>query len=270
MSLDVDLAWQGDSHGTEFRADLQHSAQKLAGIYRDIGFVGFSGNIEAEIQSPHHIRTTSTATISVDSLDVGVPIGGIQVQFNVDTALQKLTVAAAEAHLFGGRLWIDKATYRADYPHNLIYVGVDSVNVDQLLELAGYEAVRGTGVISGLLPLDVNSKGVTMKRGMLAAKAPGGVLRYHSEMSPGTNPAMVQVMQALKNYQYSIFQVEADYLDTGDLVLEMLLRGSNPDLQNGRPIHLNLNVTDNIPSLLKSLQAGRVIADSVSRQLGGG
>ena len=270
LSVDVDLEWQGDEHGTEFRADIKHRAQGLAGIYKDVGFVGYNSNIDAEIKAPHHIRTVRTATLSVESLDVGVPIEGIHAKFNVDTALQKLTLETAEAHLFGGRLWIDNATYRADYPHNEVYVGVDSMDVDQLLELAGYEAVHGTGVISGLLPLDVNSAGVTMQRGMLAAKAPGGVFRYHSEISAGTNPAMVQVIEALKNYQYSIFQVEADYLDTGDLVLEMLLRGSNPDLQNGRPIHLNLNVTDNIPSLLKSLQSGRVIADSVSRQLGGG
>ena len=35
-------------------------------------------------------------------------------------------------------------------------------------------------------------------------------------------------------------------------------------------IHLNLNVTDNIPTLLRSLQAGRVVADTVSKKLGGG
>lgn len=270
LSLDVNLGWQNNEHGTDFRADILHSAQGLAGIYKDIGFVGYNSNIEAEIRSPNDIRTVRTATVSVQSLDVGVPIERIRAKFNVDTALKKLTLEGAEAHLFGGRLWIDEATYRADYPHNRFYVGVDNMDVDQLLELAGYEAVQGTGIISGLLPLDASSAGVTMQRGMLAAKAPGGVFRYHSEISAGTNPAMLQVTEALKNYQYSIFQVEADYLDTGDLVLKMLLRGSNPDLQNGRPIHLNLNVTDNIPSLLKSLQSGRVIADSVSRQLGGG
>ena len=129
--------------------------------------------------------------------------------------------------------------------------------------------MEGTGRISGLLPLDVTRSGVTMERGMLAAKAPGGVFRYSTEVVVGTNPAMVQVIEALSNYHYTIFQIEADYLESGDLVLEMVMRGSNPDLQQGRPIHLNLNVTDNIPTLLKSLQSGRVIADTISKKLGG-
>ena len=76
-------------------------------------------------------------------------------------------------------------------------------------------------------------------------------------------------MEALSNYHYSIFQTEADYLETGDLELSMTLRGRNPDMDKSRPIHLNLNVTDNIPMLLKSLQAGRAITDMVSRKVGG-
>ena len=172
--------------------------------------------------------------------------------------------------MFGGRVWVDETLYQADKPHNSVYVGVSDLQLQQLLELTAYDAIGGTGTISGLLPLDISRAGITMERGMLAARAPGGVFRYHTEIVAGTNPAMVQVIEALKNYKYSIFQVEADYLENGDLVLAMELRGSNPDLQQGRPIHLNLNVTDNIPTLLRSLQAGRVVADSVSKKLGSG
>ena len=171
--------------------------------------------------------------------------------------------------MFDGRVWIEEALYRADNKLNPVFIGVDGMQLNKLLELAGYDAVKGTGTISGLLPLNVTQEGITMTRGMLAAKAPGGVFSYHSEITAGTNPAMVQVIEALKNYHYSIFQVEADYLENGDLELAMVLRGRNPDLQQGRPIHLNLNVTDNIPTLLKSLQSGRVIADKVSRKVGG-
>ncbi|MCZ6829062.1 MAG: YdbH domain-containing protein [Gammaproteobacteria bacterium] len=269
LLLDVGLRWHSGEQGTVLQSEISLRLQGLAGVYQAIGFVGLDGDLAAEFHSPDQLITSSAATISLDSLDVGVPIEAIQARFLVDAAQQQLILETVEARLFGGRVWIEDAVYRVDNAHNQIPIGVDGIQVEQLLALAGYHAVEGTGLISGLLPLDVTRLGVTMERGMLAAKAPGGVFRYRTEVVADTNPAMVQVIEALSNFHYTIFQVEADYLENGDLVLEMVLRGSNPALQQGRPIHLNLNVTDNIPTLLKSLQSGRVIADTISKKLGG-
>ena len=36
-------------------------------------------------------------------------------------------------------------------------------------------------------------------------------------------------------------------------------------MNNGQAINLNVNITNNIPSLLKSLQASRVITDELER-----
>ena len=270
LILDIDLKWQQDAFDTELQATIKQRMKNIAGVYREVGFVGLDSKFDAFYRSPEQFVTTSVATFSLDLLDVGVPIEDIEARFLLDLSQQKLTLKMAKAHLFGGRVWIDDAIYFAEKAHNPIFIGVDGMQLDQLLELAGYDAVKGTGTISGLLPLDVNKAGITMERGMLAAKAPGGVFSYTTEVAAGTNIAMVQVIDALKNYHYSVFQLEADYLDNGDLELAMVLRGNNPDLQQGRPIHLNLNVTDNIPTLLKSLQSGRVIADAVSKKLGGG
>jgi hypothetical protein len=40
-------------------------------------------------------------------------------------------------------------------------------------------------------------------------------------------------------------------------------------MAQSRPIHLNLNLTDNIPMLLRSLQSGRTIADLVTKKVEG-
>ncbi|MBE9538836.1 MAG: YdbH domain-containing protein [Proteobacteria bacterium] len=269
LTMDLGLYWKNAEQGIEIQGEIKHKVLGVAGVYSDIGFLGLDVDFAAEIQSLDQLVTTRPATISLALLDVGVPIEAIKTRFRVDVARRELKIESAEAQLFDGRVWIEEATYRAGRGHNPIFIGVDGMQLDKLLQLAGYDAVRGTGTISGLLPLDVNEAGFTMKRGMLAAKAPGGVFSYQTEIVAGTNPAMVQVIEALRNYHYSIFQIEADYLENGDLVLAMVLRGSNPELQQGRPIHLNLNVTDNIPTLLRSLQSGRVIADKVSKKVGG-
>ena len=58
-----------------------------------------------------------------------------------------------------------------------------------------------------------------------------------------------------------------DYRTSGELALAVRLQGLNPDVNNGQRINLNLNISDNIPDLLRSLQAGRSIADTLERQL---
>jgi len=259
--------WKEGKEGFELRGTLDNRLQGLAGVFGDIGFIGLSGNMTATLESPDTFLTPGDALLTVEQIDVGVPIDAITARFRLDSTHQELNLKAFEASVFDGRIWAENVTYRVDRDYNRIDIGVDGVQLDQLLALAGYDAIEASGSISGLLPLDVGTAGLTMHRGMLAASAPGGVFRYKAEIAPGTNSAMVQALEALSNYHYSIFQAEADYLDSGDLELKMTLRGQNPDMKEARPIHLNMNVSDNIPMLLKSLQSGREIADMVSEKV---
>ncbi len=267
LALAGKLNWQ---QGQEFilAGELDLTASSLAGIYEELGFLGFSGTLPLSLGPANRIATRRDAQLSIRQVDIGFPVNEISARFRLDSAEQSLHLKTFEARVFEGRVWSEDVTYLANRDYNRIDIGVDGVRLDRLLELTGYDAVEGSGVISGLLPLDAGTAGITMHRGMLAAKAPGGVFRYRTEIAPGTNTAMLQVMKALNNYHYSIFQAEADYLESGDLELNMMLRGHNPDMENSRPIQLNLNVTDNIPMLLKSLQSGRVIADKVAKKLG--
>ena len=61
---------------------------------------------------------------------------------------------------------------------------------------------------------------------------------------------------------------EVFYFEDGELLLNVQLQGSNPDMNNGQPINLNVNIIDHIPSLLKSLQASRVITEELERFAG--
>lgn len=268
--LDSTVQWQGVGPELEITANIKQNVNGIAGVYQDVGFVGLDADLALQFQSPDRLKTTRAANISVDSVDVGVPIEAINARIQLDSHDQSVTLDRLQAKLFGGRVWVEEAVYYANQAHNKLFVGVDGIELNQLLQHAGYDAVQATGSISGLLPLDVNSAGATMKRGMLAAKAPGGLFRYKAEVSTDISPTVAPVLAALENYHYDVFQLEADYLDDGELQLAMIFRGSNPQVQQGRPIHLNLNVTDNIPALLKSLQSGRRIAETVEKKLGGG
>jgi hypothetical protein len=41
----------------------------------------------------------------------------------------------------------------------------------------------------------------------------------------------------------------------------------NPELEGGRRINVNVNISDNIPALLRSLQASRAITERLEQRL---
>jgi hypothetical protein len=60
-----------------------------------------------------------------------------------------------------------------------------------------------------------------------------------------------------------VLKLEVQYKEDGTLDLAARLEGKNPDWQQGRPVHLNLTVQENIPVLLKSLRIVQGIEQSL-------
>lgn len=54
---------------------------------------------------------------------------------------------------------------------------------------------------------------------------------------------------------------------TGDLNLLVALQGSSPDVVDRRSINLNLNVSENLPALMESLQASEAFSKRIQQQL---
>ena len=69
------------------------------------------------------------------------------------------------------------------------------------------------------------------------------------------------VTRALSNFQYESLLSDVDYSEAGDLVLQMTIKGINPDMDPTQPVVLNLGVENNVPQLMRSLLATRSIED---------
>ena len=71
---------------------------------------------------------------------------------------------------------------------------------------------------------------------------------------------MKLVTDALEDFHYDVLSSSLDYDPSGTLRLGMRLQGQNPAIEQGRPIHFNINLEEDIPTLLASLQ----LTDKVS------
>jgi hypothetical protein len=94
----------------------------------------------------------------------------------------------------------------------------------------------------------------------------GGTIRYKGKL-PGIseNQNIQFISEALENYHYDSLDSTLNYLPDGTLNIALALKGKNPELMNGRQINFNLNVEENIPSLLKSLSIAKEITNEVSK-----
>ena len=84
---------------------------------------------------------------------------------------------------------------------------------------------------------------------------------------PWTTPGLSLAIKALRNFVYKQMDVDVKLAPTGDLNLLVKLQGHSPDVEKGRPINFNLNVSENLPALMESLKASDNFSKRVQQRL---
>jgi hypothetical protein len=177
------------------------------------------------------------------------------------------TLDQGQASLFGGQVNTAAAMLDLNSDKNRLVLNVHGIDIARLMKLEQKQGLRSTGTLNGTLPVIIGKDGISMTDGKLSAPPPYGVIQYTGNervsalAKNNTNVALL--LQALSDFRYNLLDAELDYAPDGQLQARVRLHGSNPELEGGRPVHLNINLEENIPQLLKSLQ----FADEISRQL---
>jgi hypothetical protein len=263
FAAQADLAWQaGVLTGT-----VNGNLQDLGGFYGDYFFGGVSGALQAAIDTAGKVPvSTPPQTLHVASIDIGLPLEDVAVSFSVEPT-GVLHIDSVLAHALDGTISGAGITYDPARERNDLLVKFDGLRMERMLDLVDYEGIEAIGAVSGEVPLTIAPGGVEVAAGVLAADAPGGSIRYLAAAAGATgNAGLDLVNQALGNYQFDSLTSDIEYTPDGELVLAMKLQGRNPDMSGGQRINVNLNLSDNIPALLESLQAARAIEDFLAEQ----
>ena len=252
---------------------LELSGKGLGGIYDRTALEGLDGKLSAQID-PKQLRL-ELSDLRLAQANPGIPLGPVQLSGSYSAALQtptqgQLQLRQAEAALMGGKLQLAPGQWRMAAEPLLLPVQVQGLELEQLFILYPTEGLAGTGTLDGFLPLQVGSQGVTIEQGQLNAREPGGRLQFHSERIRAlgrSNPAMQLVTQSLEDFRFTTLSSQVNYDQQGKLALAMRLEGQNPAIEQGRPIHFNINLEEDIPTLLASLQLTDKVSDIIRQRV---
>ena len=268
FSADLQMNWQYPDSGRQLDGQFSVSMTDLAGAYSDTAFAGLSTAFEAEFDSATGI-TVSPAQIKIDLVEVGLPIENNTADYTLNPNTLSVDVENLQMHAFGGVVKADPFTYALENESNALLLRAESIELTELLSLKEFEAIELSGRIGAELPVIIEGDQISILDGMLTGEAPGGVIRYQPEVvSDDTGTSAIGIVtEALSNFEYETLTSTVGYSEDGDLILQMRLAGRNPDLEDNRPVILNLGVESNIPEMLRSLQAARAVEEILEQRI---
>lgn len=259
--------------GSAPEADLNLTLKGLAGIYDRTEISGLDGSLRLQVRQQRlHIDIPE---LNLRQANPGVPIGPLRGQGHYVAALAKplegkLDWQRAETGFLGGRVWLEPGSLDLAQPGARLPLKLQGLQLEQLFKAYPAEDLAGTGTLDGQLPLLIGPDGIRIEQGSLAAREPGGRLQLRSERIKAlgrSNPAMQLVADALDDFHYSVLASGVSYDEQGRLRLALRLEGHNPALQEGRPIHFNVNLEENIPALLTSLQLTDRVSETIKQRV---
>lgn len=267
ISAHARLNWQYADHTPVVTGPVQVTMDSLSGYVNEVAFLGLSSDFAADLMPAWHLRSTRSALVSLASLDAGIELGNIRSNVRVDSTTGSIVLTDISLNVFGGTVSSEGLDYQFQDNDSLVTIVLERIDLNQVLGMSAYQAVSATGLVSGHLPVRLRGLTPSIKGGTLSALPPGGTIRYESHGSMAGNQSLDMVYQALEHYRFNLMETQVDYQESGELDLAIRMEGISPELNGGQRINLNLNINDDIPALLQSLQAARSVTDTIQARL---
>lgn len=245
----------------------------ITGIYDTIAFQGT--NSEVSISTVGKTLQVATDELSVAEIDKGFVIGPLSAAGKYQASWEKPMQGKLALKYFKGAAMdgtFRTAAQNFDFSRDTQHFTMELTNINLTTLLLNYPSseLSGNGQLSGTVPVEINAKGIRIVKGAVSANAPGGQLKYQSPRAVAiakTQPSMKIITEALNDFHYTVLASEINYDEKGKLLLSVRLEGQNPALENGRPVHFNVNLEEDVPAMLASIQLSSKVTDIVKKRL---
>lgn len=267
-----DLNWRLPPGAAPQSLDLNLRGSGLEGVYDRSEVHGLDLQAKFVLKGPQ--MELQLPQVKIASFNPGVTLGPLSLQGRYKASLSaplagRVDWQQAELGMFRGRAWLPAGAVDLSALGQGLTLKLEGLALEAILAAYPAEGLSGSGIIDGNLPLALHEGKLVIRNGEVAAREPG-VLQFRSEKirSLGqSNPAMQLVATAIDDFRYDKLSSRVDYDESGKLLLALSLSGKNPELEQGRPINLNVNLEENVPKLLTSLQLSDRVSDTIRKRV---
>lgn len=166
----------------------------------------------------------------------------------VKAANNRLHVVSASGPFKQGR--VSTGGFDIKFPLT-VPVRISRISVDDLMQSFTGKRVNATGTLSGSVPLTIDAAGgYNIGKGTLKADGTGRI-SMPPDVIPGDNQQVALVREVLENLQYSLLSFKVTPGKGRNLAVLLSLEGRNPDVYNGRPVKLNINLTGDVLDIVE-------------------
>jgi hypothetical protein len=148
-------------------------------------------------------------------------------------------------------------------------VQLRAIDLREVLELLGVEGLKGSGRITGTIPIQYRNGQLTVADGLLRAEGPG-VLRYNGtalqEQLATRTDTVGTVAQVLSDFHYKKLSIEMNKAAEGAGVIMLRMDGANPQILEGHPFAFNISIESDFHKLGAIAQGGLKAVGDVIRQ----
>jgi hypothetical protein len=270
INMSIDATWTS-TRALSATADIR--LVDITGTWQEIKFSGLS--LAHRFRLWPVFESMNQAQLTLDLIVAsGIPITETMATFSISQAGQTLDapfrVELEEGHfsLLGSTFVLQPFTYNSNAAGNQLRIEAARLDLAHLAPLLKTEGLEINGLVEAVLPLELGRAGVEIISGTIRQNGPGLIV-YHPP-----NPDMLRragmpdiAIRALENFHYDNLEIGVTYQTDGQLDLAIRLHGKSPTAGTERPFHINLNVEQNLLSLLESLRYSAVFERKIEEYM---
>ena len=269
IHLVANAAW---SKSNELTLHTKIHADNTSGHYNDIIFTDLSFVQHLEIFPT--LRSTRPGEIFLAQLDSGVIASNISTSVSLRTAatgsLPRIIAQDLYGEILGGSFSADSIVFDLNADSNRFDIKAEDIDLAEIVATQQLKDIEVTGRVDGRIPIMINQQGIVIEQGKFISKVDAGTIRYNP--AGGTeqlkrNPLTGIALDALRDFRYSHLAADVDFKQDGTLTVNLKLKGTSPELDTKRPVHLNINTEQNLLSLLKSLRYAESVRTGIDQKV---
>jgi len=217
-------------------------------------------------------RLIDKGTIKLEKVTSGIEITKVHSRYTYqyNKGRNQLTLDSPKAQILEGDLSLQTLQLDPLKPSFSTEVKIDKLDLGAVLKLEQQQGLSGEGKLSGHFPLSYNNGELTISDGKLLSLAPGGKITFQPTATvaayAAANVGLKMAIEALRNFHYELLDIQLNYAADGTALLKTRLKGNNPDWNQGHPVDFTINIEENIPKLIKTLQFADKLTKTIEKR----